>query len=103
MEARDFASGPQSAHFSNGHYSGVECNALFGLVSTCLSLREPMDFDTPTFFLTMGPRVFTSGRGGGSIEPPKTGGGGVFGERAQLAGPLISCYELGRRRSEKKN
>ena len=28
----------------------------------------------------VGPRVFTSGRGGGSIEPPKTGGGGCSGK-----------------------
>ena len=34
-------------------------------------------------------------REGGSIGPPKTGG---FGKRPQLTGPLISCYELGRRR-----
>ena len=27
------------------------------------------------------------GRAGGSIEPPKTGGGGGFGKRAQLTGP----------------
>ena len=30
-------------------------------------------------------------RGGGLIEPPKTKG---FGKRAQLTGPLITCYEL---------
>ena len=32
-------------------------------------------------------RVFTSGGGRGSIEPPKTGGGG-FGKRAQLTGTI---------------
>ena len=31
-------------------------------------------------------RVFTSGGGGGSIEPPKTGGG--FEKRAQLTGTI---------------
>ena len=36
------------------------------------------------------------GGGWGSIEPPKTGGGG-FGKRAQLTGPLIIHYELCRR------
>ena len=34
-----------------------------------------------------------SNEGGGSIEPPKTGGGGVE-KRAELTGPLISYYEL---------
>ena len=37
------------------------------------------------------------GRGGGSIEPPKTGGGQV-GKRAQLTGPLISDDEVWRQR-----
>ena len=36
-------------------------------------------------------------RGGGSIEPPKTGGGGS-GKRAQLTGPFVSHYEHWRQR-----
>ena len=39
------------------------------------------------------------GGGGGAIEPPKTGGGS--GKRAQLTGPLISHYEVCRRRRQK--
>ena len=35
--------------------------------------------------------------GGGSIEPPKYWGAGL-GNRAPLTGPVISCYELWRRR-----
>ena len=35
---------------------------------------------------------------GGSIELPKTGGGGGSGKRAQLTGLLIGCYELWRQR-----
>ena len=38
---------------------------------------------------------FSLAGAGGSIEPPETGG---FGKRAQLTGPLISYYELWRRR-----
>ena len=43
-----------------------------------------------------GTRVFTSGGGGGGrSSPPKLGGG--VGKRAQLTGPLIIYYALGRR------
>ena len=43
-----------------------------------------------------GSRAFNWGAGGGgSIEPPKTGGGGrESGKRAQLRGPLSNYYEL---------
>ena len=42
--------------------------------------------------LPLGAADFQLRGGGGSIEPPKTGGGS--GKRAQLTGPLISHYEL---------
>ena len=44
-----------------------------------------------------GSRVFNSegGGGGGRKSPQNWGGGGAFGKRAQLRGPLISYYELG--------
>ena len=49
--------------------------------------------------LDVGSRAVNWG-GGGSIEPPKTEGGGS-GKRAQLTGPLISYYELWRQRRRK--
>ena len=43
-----------------------------------------------------GSRVCNSGGGGGSIEPPKTWGGGL-GNRAELTGPFLSYYDFCRK------